>query len=74
MKPEEIDSLNQALLALNDCIEVLHKRIERIEEYLNELSTPDKILYKPKGYENYLNIKENYDEIYRRLGELENGV
>jgi len=74
MKPEEIDSLNQALLALNDCIEVLHKRIERIEEYLNELSTPDKILYKPKGHENYLNIKENYDEIYRRLGELENGV
>lgn len=74
MNPEEIESLNDALDAINQCLIKLNERIENIENYLNELPTPDKVYYKPNGYDDYLNIKGNYDEIYRRIEELENGV
>ena len=57
--------------AINECLQSLHKRLEAIEKYLEELPTPDKTYYKPKDYPDYLNIKGNYDEIYRRLTELE---
>jgi hypothetical protein len=31
-------------------------------------------MYKPDGYEEYLDTKQNFDEIYRRLEELKGGV
>ena len=42
-----------------------------MEKAISELPTPDKVFYKPEGHEDYLNIKGNYDEIYRRISELE---
>ena len=60
--------------AINMCLETIAARIKAIEEYLNELPTPDKILYKPNGAEDYLNMKENYDNIYKRLEALEGGL
>tara|TARA_Y100001968_G_scaffold207736_1_gene190901 strand:- start:49648 stop:49962 length:315 start_codon:yes stop_codon:yes gene_type:complete len=56
---------------LNQCVQGLAERLGEVTKYVNDLATPEKILYKPKGAEEYLNIKENYDEIYRRLEELE---
>ncbi len=66
--------LNEALRAINECLLAIHKRLEQVENHVNELPTPDKTYYKPEGHTEYLNTKENYDEIYRRLRELENGV
>lgn len=60
--------------AINMCLMQIAEKIKAIEEYLTELPTPDKILYKPNGAEDYLNMKENYDEIYRRLEALEGGL
>ena len=56
---------------LNSAIKSLGERLAEVIRYVNELPTPDKVLYKPKGKEDYLNIRENYDEIYRRLEALE---
>jgi len=56
---------------LNSAIKSIGERLAEVIKYVNELPTPDKVLYKPKGKEDYLNIRENYDEIYRRLEALE---
>ena len=74
MNPEEIVSLNEALLTLNECVKKLSERISEIEKYVQELPTPEKIYYKPPGTNEYLNIKGNYDQIYRRIEALENGM
>jgi len=63
-----------SLKNINECLLVLGKRLQEVEKYMTELPTPAKTYYKPEGYEDYLNLKENFDEIYRRIRELENGV
>ena len=63
-----------SLKNINECLLVLGKRLQEVERYMSELPTPAKTFYKPEGYEDYLNLKENFDEIYRRIRELENGV
>ena len=69
----EVD-VAESLLAINDCLVAIHKRLEALETYVNELPTPQKTYFKPAGYEDYLNLPENLKEIYRRIGELENGM
>jgi hypothetical protein len=56
---------------INECVKGLGERLAEVVKYVNELPTPDKVLYKPKGHDKYLNMKENYDEIYRRIEKLE---
>ena len=56
---------------INECVKGLGERLAEVVKYVNEIPTPDKVLYKPKGHKDYLNIKENYDEIYRRIEKLE---
>ena len=63
-----------SLKNINECLIALGKRLQEVERYMTELPTPAKTYYKPEGYEDYLNLKENFDEIYRRIRELENGV
>ena len=63
-----------SLKNINECLLVLGKRLQEVEKYVSELPTPAKTYYKPEGYEDYLHLKENFDEIYRRIRELENGV
>ena len=63
-----------ALNTVNECLQVIGKRLDAIEQYIQEMPIHDKILYKPKNHPDYLNIKENYDLIYERLEKLENGV
>jgi hypothetical protein len=67
-------SIAESLMAVNECLIAIHKRLEAVETYVNELPTPEKTYYKPEGYEDYLNIPENFKEIYKRLGNLEDGV
>ena len=77
MSEEKIDPWQdntEAHEVINMCLGQIGERLAEIEKYLNELPTPDKIFYKPKGAEDYLNMKENYDEIYKRLEALESGL
>ena len=51
---------------------VLNVKNGRLRFYM--LPTPDKTYYKPEGQDEYLNIKGNYDQIYKRLKKLEDGM
>ena len=68
------EQIGQILTNVNECLLALGKRLQEVEKYVSELPTPAKTYYRPEGYEDYLNLKENFDEIYRRIRELENGV
>ena len=67
----EEENIAAAFNTINECLQALNKRIEELETRVEELPTPDKTYYKPKGYDDYLNVKQNYDIIYERLTELE---
>ena len=62
----------EALNAVNECLIALGKRVAEIEEYVTTMNIAEKVLYKPSGSDKYLNIKENYDHIYKRLDKIEN--
>ena len=68
------EQICESLKNINECLLALGKRLQEVERYVSELPTPAKTFYKPEGYEDYLNLKENFDEIYRRIRELENGM
>ena len=71
---QEEQQLGEALLAINECLVAVHKRLEALETYVQELPTPEKTYYKPEGYPEYLNLPSNFKEIYRKIKELENGM
>jgi len=64
----------EAHKAINMCLIAIGERLNSIEEYLKEVAPPQNIKYKPNGQEEYLNMKENYDQIYSRLEALESGL
>jgi len=68
------EEIAESLVAVNKCLIAIGERLEAVEKYVQTLSPADKIFYKPKGKEDYLNIKDNFDNIYERLGALEDGV
>ena len=70
------EELVTALNTVNECLRVIGERIQVLEEYVSDmpLHVHDKLLYKPTNHENYLNIKENFDHLYERLDQLENGM
>ena len=74
MTEKDQEEVSVALNAINDCLKALHERLEAVEKYVQELPTPDKTYYKPEGQDTYLNIKANYDQIYKRLKKLEDGM
>ena len=69
--PEQIA---EALAAVNQVLITLEKRLRDVEKYVSELPTPAKTFYKPDGYDDYMNLKENFDELYRRVERIENGL
>ena len=56
---------------INECLMKVGERVNNLEKVISEMPTPDKIYYKPPGTEEYLNIKGNYDELYNRIGAIE---
>ncbi len=50
----------------------LEKRIERIEEKLNQIPIPFKLMYRPPETEEHVNLVEYLDDVAKRLKELEN--
>ena len=65
--------LDEAHRILVDTIVKLGERVENLEKYVQAIPTPDKVMYRPANHKEYLNIKENYDLLYKRLEVLENG-
>ena len=63
--------IGEAIVAIQKCLTAVAKRLETVEKYVSELPTPAKTYYKPEGYDDYMNLKENFDELYKRVGELE---
>jgi len=74
MNEEEFRELTTAYEMLVGIVVKLGERVEHIEKYVQNIPTPDKVMYRPRETEEYLNIKENYDLIYKRLEVLENGM
>tara|TARA_A100001201_G_C4079613_1_gene198482 strand:- start:511 stop:798 length:288 start_codon:yes stop_codon:yes gene_type:complete len=68
-----LDDNAEAHEILNNTIVSIKGNIDDIVNHVSTLPTADKILYKPEGAD-YMNIKENFDHIYERLGRLENEV
>ena len=66
--------IGETLTNINECLRLLGDRLKKVEAYVSELPTPAKTYYKPKGYEDYMNLGENFTEIYRRLDKIENGM
>lgn len=79
--------IHDAMKTVNDCLIKIGERLNDLEsahnvvvEYIEKIQSVDKVLYKPVGtdiqneMEGYLNIKENLDLIYQRLGVLENNA
>ena len=69
-----VEQIGESLKNINECLRVLAERLKKVDAYVSELPTPAKTYYKPKGYEDYMNLGENFTEIYKRLDKIENGM
>ena len=68
------DQIAESLKNINECLKLLGKRLKDVETYVSEIPTPSKTYYKPEGYEDYMNLADNFTEIYKRLDKIENGM
>ena len=65
------EQIGEAIKNINECLKLLGNRLKEVESYVSELPTPAKTYYKPKGYDDYMNLSGNFTEIYRRLDKLD---
>tara|TARA_B100000902_G_scaffold146086_1_gene143234 strand:- start:7 stop:276 length:270 start_codon:yes stop_codon:yes gene_type:complete len=65
------EQIGEAIKNINECLNLLGNRLKEVESYVSELPTPAKTYYKPKGYDDYMNLSENFTEIYRRLDKID---
>ena len=65
----------EAHVALNQCIEVLHKRLEGMEKYLGEMERPERILEQfmisPEGRSKFMTLQENFDALHTKMESFE---
>lgn len=62
--------------AISKAIENLSNRIGNIENAMSRMPQPgaDMMKYKPEGYQDYLNLRELFDDLYVRLNMLEERI
>ena len=65
------EQIGESIKTINECLKLLGNRLKEVESYVSELPPPAKTYYKPKGYDDYMNLAENFTEIYRRLDKLD---
>ena len=65
------EQLGESLKTINECLKLLGNRLKEVETYISEIPTPAKTYYKPKGYDDYMNLAGNFTEIYKRLDKIE---
>ena len=70
-----LDDNQEAHVALNQCIEVLHKRLEGMEKYLGEMERPERILQEfmisPEGKSKFMTLQENFDALHTKMESFE---
>ena len=66
-----VEQIGESLKNINECLKLLGDRLKQVENYINEIPTPATTYYKPKRYEDYMNLGENFTEIYRRLDKID---
>lgn len=52
-------------------LNLLETKVKRMEEKLNQLPIPFRLMYKPPGEKEHVNIVQYMDEVDKRLKELE---
>ena len=66
----------EAHMALNQCLEVLHKRLEGMEKYIGQMEQPEKVFEKfclsPHGNKKWMTLQENFDAIHSKFDNMEN--
>lgn len=63
----------QAISVITDRILELKNDIQSVADCIPKLGA-DMMMYRPRGSEQHLNIKENYDFLYQRIEALEQKV
>ena len=70
-----LDDNQEAHVALNQCIEVLHKRLEGMEKYLGEMERPERIMQEfmisPEGRSKFMTLQENFDALHTKMESFE---
>lgn len=70
-----LDDNQEAHIALNQCIEVLHKRLEGMEKYLGEMERPERIMQEfmisPEGKSKFMTLQENFDALHTKMESFE---
>ena len=73
---EFLDQYQEHMEMLSQALTNLANRIGNVEQAMGRMPEPgaDMIKYKPEGYEDYLNIRELFDDLYVRLNMLEDRI
>lgn len=70
-----LDDNQEAHVALNQCIEVLHKRLEGMEKYLGEMERPERILQEflisNEGTKQFMTLEENFNALHSKMDSFE---
>lgn len=71
-----LDVYKEHMEMISKGMENLANRIQTVEQALGRMPTPgaDMMKYKPEGYEDYLNMRELFDDLYVRLNMLEDRI
>ena len=70
-----LDDNQEAHVAINQCIEVLHKRLEGMEKYLGEMERPERILQQflisNEGTKQFMTLEENFNALHSKMESFE---
>ena len=70
-----LDDNQEAHVAINQCIEVLHKRLEGMEKYLGEMERPERILEQflisNEGTKQFMTLEENFNALHSKMDSFE---
>tara|TARA_B100000902_G_scaffold95324_1_gene98138 strand:+ start:678 stop:971 length:294 start_codon:yes stop_codon:yes gene_type:complete len=68
---DAFNTVNETIVKISSNQKILADRVAEIEEVLSKIPTPDKIMYRPVGEEEYMNIGDNFDMLYSKLKALQ---
>jgi len=73
---EFLDVYKEHMEMIAKGMENLSNRLSTVEKAIGRMPQPgaDMIKYKPEGYQDYLNIKQLFDDLYVRLNMLEERI
>ncbi|UNH61333.1 hypothetical protein SSZBM1_216 [Synechococcus phage S-SZBM1] len=76
MNNEFLDQYQEHMEMIGQGLTNLANRIGNIEVAMSKMPEPgaDMIKYKPEGYEDYLNVRQLFDDLYVRLNMLEDRI